>query len=187
MRKRFDMTLYKGMDINKDLLVSFHITFDTDGQYQTIQQKQNGISLRPSFALSISEGYQKSRMFCPSNSWFPFVNLLAKSVKLISDNIYSIFPSVGKISWDDVDKRELERFQTEKCMYINGFSIIPIVYTVCYGESCHDDGLWHQPVWFSATVVLSDVLDKRSRRSDREMQSALSRRVFRTRACLSCH
>lgn len=135
MRKRFDMTLYKGMDINKDLLVSFHITFDTDGQYQTIQQKPSGVSLRPSFALSISEGYQKPRMFCPSNSWFPFVNLLSKSIKLISDNIYSIFPSIGKISWDDVDKRELERFQTEKCMYINGFSIIPIVYTVSYGES----------------------------------------------------
>lgn len=134
MKQRVDIPIYKGMNINKDLLVTFHVTLDTSGQFATVARKTNSFVFHQAFSLSISEGYQKPRIFCPANQWQCLVSLLRKSIKLIQDNIYSIFPSLGNINWDDVDKKGLERFQTEKSMYLNGFTIIPIIY---YASDCN--------------------------------------------------
>jgi hypothetical protein len=74
-------------------------TFEQDGKYQTVLQKDNGnISIMPAFSISISEGFEKSRMFLPSSKYFQFVLLLKKTVNVISDNLYDIFPNINKNS-----------------------------------------------------------------------------------------
>lgn len=166
MKKRIDLPIYKGMELNRDLLVTFSVTYELDGQYQTIVEKPNGItSIKQCYSLSISTGFQKSRMFCPGTQFMCFVSILQKSIKLIQDNIYNIFPSIGKINWDDVDRRELERFQTEKCMYLNGFSIIPIIYTTAFNEcfpgiritTKSNDSI---DIPFEDAILISEVLSK---------------------------
>lgn len=132
---RVESILFRGL-INKDLRMKYLYMFEEDGQYQTITQKDNGnITLTPSFALSITEGFGKSHIFIPSNRYYQFITLLRKTVKMISDNLYDIFPNVNKIEFE-VDSRTLERFQTEQAMATGGITMIPTVWVdqtnTCY-------------------------------------------------------
>lgn len=132
---RIDSLLYKGF-VNKDLRVSYVYNFEASGKFQTVIQKQNGdISIYPSFGISISEGYDKGRLYLPANRYYPFTSLLKKSIKIISDNLYEIFPNINKIEFE-VDSRVLERFQTEQAVNTNGMTMVPSVWvdstSTCY-------------------------------------------------------
>lgn len=124
---RIDTTLYKGF-VNKDLRVSYLYNFEQSGQFQTIVQKDNGnVTIRPAFGISISEGFGKCHMFIPSNKYYSFASLLKKSVKLISDNLYDIFPNINRIEFE-IDSRVMERFQTEQALTTNGMTMVPAVW-----------------------------------------------------------
>lgn len=132
---RIDNVLYRG-SINKEFRLTYMYTFEQDGKYQTVLQKDNGnISIMPSFSISISEGFEKSRMFLPSSKYFQFVLLLKKTVNVISDNLYDIFPNINKIEFE-IDSRVLQRFQTEQAMTVCGMTMIPCVWVdstnTCY-------------------------------------------------------
>lgn len=124
---RIDSTLFKGF-VNKDLRVVYSYNFEPTGQFQTIIQKDNGnVVIRPSFGISISEGFDKSRLFIPANKYYPFVSLLRKTIKLISDNLFEIFPNINNIEFE-IDSRVLERFQTEQAMATSGMTMVPTVW-----------------------------------------------------------
>ena len=132
---RIDSPLYRG-NINKNLRVTYNYNFEPSGQYQTIVQRDNGnVIINPSFSITISEGYEKDRLFIPANKYYPFVTLLRKSVKLISDNLYEIFPNIHSSEFE-VDSRVLERFQTEQAMTTCGMTMIPSVW-VDESGSCY--------------------------------------------------
>lgn len=133
--QQINTTLYKGF-VNKNLRVTYHYNFESSGQYQTITQKENGsINILPSFGISISEGFEKPRLFIPANKYYPFSSLLKKSIKKISENLYDIFPNINKIEFE-VDSRVMERFQTEQAMATSGITMVPEVW-VDETNSCY--------------------------------------------------
>ena len=91
---RIDSVLYRGF-INKDLRVTYIYNFESSGKFPTIIQKDNGnVVIYPAYALSISEGFDKPHVYIPTNKYHSFVSLLEKCIKLVSDNLYDIFPNV---------------------------------------------------------------------------------------------
>ena len=165
MKKTIKVTLYKGMEINKDLTVNFIVTYETkDGQYPTIRETPSGYTFNRAYGLAISEGYDKSRMFCSANEWFQFVTLLHKSIKLIQENFYNIFPGNGRLDRSDIDTKELERFQTEKCMYLDGITIVPIIYMTDYdsfpGIRISTKRNEYIKIPFEDAIIISEMLDK---------------------------
>lgn len=124
---KIDTCLYKGF-INSDLRCSFIYQFEQDGQFQTIKTRPSGnVGISPSFGISISEGYDKNRIYMPAARYYPFATLLDKTVKLVSENLYEIFPDVNNTEFE-IDSRALERFQTEKAMSTAGFTMVPAVW-----------------------------------------------------------
>lgn len=164
MKRGIRLNLYKGMDINKDLQVSMNVVYDYDSQYTTIKISGNNITFNRSYTLSISEGYEKPHIFVTSNEWAPFVSILRKSIKLIQENFHNIFPAQGRINREDIDMKELERFQTEKCMFLNGISIIPIIYSTEYenfpGIMVRNKRNESVRIPFEDAIIISEVLDK---------------------------
>lgn len=164
MRRGIKLNLYKGMEINKDLQVSFNVTYEYNAQFNTIRMVGETICFKPCYALSISEGYEKGRIFMTSGEWFPFVTILKKSIKLIQENFHSIFPNAGKFDRNELDTKELERFQTEKCLFINGISIIPIVYSTEYdsypGIMIRNKRNESIRIPFEDAIIISEILDK---------------------------
>lgn len=135
---RIDTPLFKGTheSVNKNLLVSYIYMFEPTGQYQTVKERSNGnITINPSFGISISEGYDKPYIFIPASKYYSFITLLDKTITIISENLYEIFPNINKIEFE-IDSRVLERFQTEKAMTTAGMTAIPAVWidetNACY-------------------------------------------------------
>ena len=134
---KVETILFRGTaeSANKNMTISYVYDFETDGKYATIKQRPNSISIHHSFGISISEGFEKPRIFIPGVKYYHFLTLLDKSVTLISDNLYEIFPDVNKLEFE-ADSRVLERFQTEKALSVLGMTAIPTVWvdetSLCY-------------------------------------------------------
>jgi hypothetical protein len=122
--------------VNKDLTVDYSYDFTTEGKFSTISQLNNGtILLRSSYLIVISEGYGKGKIFVGSSRYYHFAQLLKTATKTISDNLYDIFPGIGKMEYE-IDSRTLQIYQTEKAMSTAGFTAMPAVYvdatSTCY-------------------------------------------------------
>ncbi len=134
----YDTQLYKGSkeSVNPGLMVTYLYDFEVGGNFPTIKEKRNGsYSINPSFGISISEGFDKPRIFIPGIRYYAFSTLFEKAIKLISENLFTIFPNVNKIEFE-IDSRALERFQTEKALTTAGMSAYPAVWSdetnACY-------------------------------------------------------
>lgn len=124
---KIDSTLFRGI-IDKDLKVILNYQFEEGGQFQTILKHTNGkIYINPSYALSITEGFGKPNIFIPGNRYYQFLSLLNNTIKAISENLYQLFPNIGKVEFD-IDSRTLERFQTEKALSTAGMTMMPAVW-----------------------------------------------------------
>lgn len=127
----YDTQLYRGSNdsINKELLVVYTYDFSTTGDFPTVKTKPNGKQvIYPSFSISISEGFDKNRIFLPSNKYYVFKTLFSKAIKIVSENLFEIFPNINKIEFE-ADERVLERFQTEKALSVSGMTAMPCVWT----------------------------------------------------------
>ena len=126
-----DTHIFKGTrdSINKNMLVTYHYTFEETGDFQTIKQKRNSEDyvINPSYRLSISEGFNKPFIYIQGYKYYSFVSLLEKAIKLVSENLFIIFPDVNKIEFE-TDSRVLERFQTEKALSTAGMTAVPAVW-----------------------------------------------------------
>lgn len=126
-----DTYIYKGTreSINKNLSVVYNYKFEQNGTFQTIKENRNntGYIIYPSYAISISEGMGKQRIFIPGNRYYAFTTLLDKAIKLISENLFTIFPNVNKVEFE-TDSRALERFQNEKALMTAGMTAVPAVW-----------------------------------------------------------
>ena len=137
MKKNINVHIYNGT-INKDMMVNYVYTYEygPDSQYPTIKTTPSGtVVISNSYGLSISEGYDKNRVFIGRTGWHSFVVLLAKTVKTISENLYEIFPDINKDEFD-IDSRVLERFQTEKACSTAGITMVPAVW-IAEGGGCY--------------------------------------------------
>jgi hypothetical protein len=110
-------------------MVTYIYSFNTDEKYPTVKQKRNGgYSIDPSFSISISEGFDKPRIFIPGNKYFAFISLFRKALQLIKENLFTIFPNVNKFEFE-TDSRVLDRFQNEKALSTAGMTAIPAVWS----------------------------------------------------------
>lgn len=123
---RIDSTLFRGF-VDKNLRVTYSYKFESTGTFQTIMQKNETTYISPSFSIMIGGKFGEPYLFIPSSKYYYFIGMLDKTIKLISDNLYDLFPDIGKIEFE-VDQRILERFQTEKAMSTGGITMMPSVW-----------------------------------------------------------
>ena len=130
MQQRINYKLFRGQ-IDKRLSVIYNYTFESDGDFRTIFQKDGSISttISPSYGINISHGFEQDRrVFIPSSQYYIFTSLLETAIKLISEHLYELFPNVGKSEFE-INGKVLERFQTEKAIANGGITMIPCVFT----------------------------------------------------------
>lgn len=65
--------LYRGT-VDRDMHASYIYRYETSGDFMTVKENpQTGsITILPSFALTISRGYDQDRLFVTSNQYFGF-------------------------------------------------------------------------------------------------------------------
>lgn len=128
--KNFTMTLFNG-SINKELRAVFgykYVLNSPDGKYKSVRMTDRGtIILNHSYSLTINQTYDVMGIFIPGKDWERFCVLLDKTVKLISDNLYELFPNVDSSEFD-IDSRTLDRFKTEKACSSAGMSMYPDIW-----------------------------------------------------------
>lgn len=157
-RKHMNIRLMTG-NINTGLLVRFCYTYESgqDAKFPTIKVTDSGgIVINNSYGLDISEGYDRPRVYIPKKSWGPFVTLLQKTVKTISENLYEIFPDINKEEFD-IDSRVLETFQTEKACSTAGMTMVPCVY-VGEGGKCYPAIRLNTVKYGSCTIPFEDAI-----------------------------
>jgi hypothetical protein len=128
-----DTVLYRGSkegSPNPSLLISYLYMYeDNPDNFPTVKVRRNGgISLNPSFGISISEGFDKPRIFIPGMKYYAFVALLEKAVTRIQENLFTLFPNISSTEFE-VDSRALEIFQTEKAFTTLGMTAVPAVWS----------------------------------------------------------
>lgn len=133
----YDTQIYKGTrtSINPDLSIIYQYDFQTNGDYVTVKRKKNGgYMINPSFSITISEGFEKNRIFLPGMYYYPFTTLLEKIVKQTSENLFTLFPDINKMEFE-IDAKALERFQTEKALMVAGMTASPCIWVNKIGET----------------------------------------------------
>jgi hypothetical protein len=127
MTRKINHVMFRGL-VNKDLRVTYNMTYTNEGQYTNIKKKDNGdFTYHPQFSISISEGFEKDHIFIPNNRYPQFVLLLRKTIKIVSEHMLELFPDTSKSEFD-IDQRTLDRFQQEKAMTTGGMTILPDVW-----------------------------------------------------------
>lgn len=133
MRDRnINMRLFRGQ-INRDLLVNYLYQYrdgnNPENKYPSVRMTQPSQSLviDPSFGLSISEGFEKDRLFVPGSKWFQFTTLFSKTITEISKVLYEIFPNISGTDID-IDNRALDMFKTERACSTCGFTMLPCIW-----------------------------------------------------------
>jgi hypothetical protein len=135
MIQNVDVICFRG-SINKDLTVNFLYSFDDNSKYKPIDHRQipnkNGqmvdsCKIYPNILLNISQGYGAPFISVGSNTYFPFITLLEKSVKQVSEHLYEIFPDVDKIEFSG-DSKMLEIYRTEKAITAAGMTCYPTIW-----------------------------------------------------------
>lgn len=128
----YDTCLYRGSkegSVNNSMYITYVYMFEDDpDNFPTVKVKRNGgLIIQPSFAITISEGFDKNRIFIPGMRYYSFVSLLSKAVTAIQENLFKLFPNVTSTEFE-VDSRALELFQTEKALSTAGMQACPAVW-----------------------------------------------------------
>lgn len=125
--KHITYTLMYG-NVNKNLRAEAIFQLDNDDKYQTVKDVSSiTTKIRSSYALSISEGFDKNRMFVPTQRYWTFADAFIRTVKLISDNINDLFPNINFNEFD-IDPKALEIFRIEKAVQVDGYSMLPCIW-----------------------------------------------------------
>lgn len=124
---RIDCLMMRGIN-DTSLRIYYSAEFDLQGQYQNIRAMgDNRFKIYPSFSIKFSKGADGGYMWLKQTQYIPFVTLLEKSIKLISDNLYEIFPDVNKTEFE-ADTKMLAVYQTEKALSMCGLTLAPCVW-----------------------------------------------------------
>ena len=125
--RRIESVLYKGI-INKTLTLAYVFFLNMDGKYKMIEEDNNGnIHIYPSYLIQINPGYPRPRFFISSRQYFAFTAMFDKTVKLIQENLFELFPNVSRSEFE-IDEGTLNRFQTEKALCTANLVMMPAVY-----------------------------------------------------------
>lgn len=124
------MTIFNGT-VNKNLRASFGYQFyKNDGviKYPSIRMTDKGtIVINHSFSLTINQEFGQPGIFIPGKQWNQFCTLLEKTIKLVSESLYDLYPDIGQSEFS-IDSRTLDRFKIEKACSTAGISMYPDVW-----------------------------------------------------------
>ena len=124
MIQKINHLLMKGT-VDKDLYVTYRYKFSNE-EYPTIKQFNGLISIAPTYSITISRNFEDS-IFIPDRQYFSFVELLSKTTRAISDELYKLFPDINDIEFG-IDHKMLDIFRVEKAMSTNGITMLPTVW-----------------------------------------------------------
>lgn len=125
--RRIESVLYKGI-VNRSLTVAYVYFLRLEGKYKMIEEDNNGnIHIYPSYLIQLNPGFPNPRFFISPRQYFSFIAMFDKSVKLIQENLFELFPNVSKSEFE-IDERALNRFQTEKALCTANLIMMPSVY-----------------------------------------------------------
>ena len=128
MGRTIESVLFKRF-VNKKLRVTYVYNVELDGKFKVIYENDKGdISMYPQYLVKIHEPYPGPRVAISPNRYFTFVVLFEKTIKLIQENLFELFPGVGKAEFD-MDSSTLERFQKEKALSSANVTMMPAIYT----------------------------------------------------------
>ena len=123
---RLSYSLYRGT-VNKALRVSFVYKYDGDGvEYPTVKTTANGTKSVNSigWSVSISEGFERNRIFIPGGKYWLFVNILHRTVDEIRKHMDELYPNMNEDEFQ-VNEKALEIYRQEKCLRAGGMCIEP--------------------------------------------------------------
>lgn len=124
MQRKVYHTIYQGF-VNRKFKVEYAYQKKSDGNYKTLKDCGDKTYMHPAFSVYFGEQFgSTNRINIMSKDYFQFVVLFTKSVKLIQEHLFELFPNMNKTEFE-IDTMVLERFITEKAMYVNGMTIIP--------------------------------------------------------------
>jgi hypothetical protein len=129
MGKTIESILYKG-NVDKSLRVSYVFKLELEGKFASVSESADGskITTYPSYMIILSSINLNTRFIIGSTKYFTFVTMLEKTIKLIQENLFVLFPNVGKEEFDMEDSA-LGRFQKEKALTSCDITMIPTLYT----------------------------------------------------------
>lgn len=135
--RRVSMTIFTGA-INKDLRVTFGYTYTSDngeGKYPTVRMSDRGtIIINHSYSLTLNTDYSTQGLFIVGKDWERFCVLLEKTIKLISESLYELYPEIDSTEFT-VDSRTLDRFKVEKACTSGGMSMYPDIWVSKDGQT----------------------------------------------------
>lgn len=118
-----DCLLMRGVT-DPELRVTFLADYTPDGKFSSIATvPPDRYKVFPSFCIKLSRAFDQY-IFIKSTRYFSFVSVLKRSVKLISDNLYDLFPDMDKTEFE-VDSRLMSIYQTEKAIASGGIVMSP--------------------------------------------------------------
>lgn len=148
---KINYKLFRG-NTDRNLVVTYVYRFEPVGEFATVQERPNGtVSIYPGFGISISNGFERDNVYITANQYYSFATLLTKSVKLISDHLYEIFPNVDRAEFE-IDSKTLERFQTEKAIANDGITMVPAVWVNRDNNQCYP-GLAIKTLKYGSIVI----------------------------------
>lgn len=129
MGKTIESILFRGI-VDRTLRLSYVFEFALDGKYSTAKENEETgkVTLYPSYMITLSTMNPQIRFAIGFLKYYTFVVLFEKSLKLIQENLFELFPCVGSVEFD-MDDSVLERFQKEKALSSGGITIVPAIYT----------------------------------------------------------
>lgn len=134
--KRINYMLYRG-SVNKDLRLDYIYTYESDPEtkYLTVKKNQETgtMSIFPAYAMSISEGYDKPRMFIPGSHVCPVFDMLSKTVKATSEHLTELYPDINKSEFD-INQVALNDFTINNAVSVNGYNALPGIYVTAENE-----------------------------------------------------
>ena len=122
---KLDHLLLRG-SVDKDLRISFRYKF-SDGEYATVKETNGFVWINPTYAIVISRSFEDS-IYINDRKYYSFAVLLEKTIKLISDSLYDLFPDINDIEFG-IDSKMLDIFRVEKAMNTNGITMLPTVWS----------------------------------------------------------
>ena len=162
MIRKINHLLMRG-SVDRELHVTYRYKF-SDEEYQTIRELNELVAINPTYSITISRSFEDS-IFIPDRRYFSFAVLLEKTVKLISEDLYKLFPDINDIEFG-IDHKMLDIFRVEKAMSTNGITMLPTVWvdstSKCYPgiEISSEKGVFKFPLEDAiAMVKLFSVFD----------------------------
>lgn len=155
--RRFESVLYRGIT-NREFKCSFIYTLQTEGKFKNVIEKEQGSYIvYPGYILNVCEGYERPNLYISPRRYFPFVTLVNKTVKLVQENLYDLFPNVGRLEFE-INERTLARFQTEQALNTANITMMPAVWVDSTNQCYPGIRITDEEKSLSVTIPLEDAI-----------------------------